>query len=143
MAETLKPGAGDDDSGRVTEQHNVAAREALIQTTYQKFVKFNEEERDAIDEYVRPIREERTKLMRTAKADTGIPIGVLKAQFKIAEMAKFAATNEEENSNAATIDDMREVFAALKKGGQLDFTTVVDGSDNRGADNVTSINAGA
>lgn len=137
MAEKLTPETAGD--GRVTEKHNVAPRAAIIQDTYEKYARLNEDIADAIEEYVKPIKEDLKKLMRTAKADTGIDIGVFKAQFKLIDQARQADLDEDEN--ATTIDDIREVFQALKKGGQLNFLEVVDGEgpDGRYAE---SYNAG-
>lgn len=128
MAAKLKPNT-DESSGHVTKEHNVVARREIINNTYSRYSALSAEMAEAMEEHVVPIRDEITKLMRTAKADTGIPIGVFKAHFKLIDMAKEAEASEDEN--ATTIDEIREVFVALQKGGQLDFTVVVDGSNTR------------
>lgn len=141
MAETLKPTSGEDDGdGRVTEKHNVAAREGIINDLYKKFSQLQTEIDEAVEEHVKPLKDAQSKALKQAKTDTGIPIAVFKAQFKLIQQARQAELDEDEN--ATTIDDIREVFQALKKGGQLSFLEVVDGAGGAES-NVTSIGEAA
>lgn len=121
MAKNGQANGGDDGP---TTGHNVADIHAAIQKCNQKAHSLQQQIDAAVEKYVKPLKDEQTKLFRNTKADTTVPIKVLKAHYKLFHMAREAA-NDEDNG-PEVLDAMRITFEGMQKGGQLDWLEAVD-----------------
>lgn len=108
-----------------TRGHNVNEILQSIATMNERAYGLEQQIETAVEKHVKPLKDELKKLYRNTKADTLVPIKVLKAHYKLYEMAREAEESEEEEA-AETLDGMRLAFEALQHGQQLDWLTAVE-----------------
>ncbi len=98
---------------------NSAARRALIRDTMEQVFAKDMEIEAAEELHVEPLKAERKKLWADCKTDAEIPLGVLKAHYKLVKMSR--RDFEEEDDAAEFRDAMKETWEALEEGDQLDW----------------------
>lgn len=99
---------------------NVADRREAISTAFDKIFDIEQDIDAAREKHLKPLTDERTKLWRQLKADTGIERADLEPFYKVHKRNQYAAGLEGDEAQHVQ-DNLREVFFAMQKGEQLDF----------------------
>lgn len=118
MATQLKP--GNDDNIPVA---NIAARQDRITDTFKRMYDIDQRIDEQKAEHIKPLQDDRKKLTRDLKADTEIDNKDLTLWYKIYKRQQDAKAMDEEEDKNRILDNLKETYEALSKGGQLDFIT--------------------
>lgn len=105
MAKNLSD-ATPDDAPAGNRQHNMKARGDAIRKLHRELL--------PLEDQAAKLNEEMKELRQTFKADTGIGIGDFKAIRRIIMI-------EDDDERGTVVDNMKEIYAALTEGEQLDW----------------------
>ncbi len=105
---------------------NVAdINDAIIHTFKQVLIEENEADA-MIKKHVKPHKDEVTELWRGLKAKVDIESADAKAFYKVWKRQEIAKQLDDEGDQYRISDNMKTMFAALQKGGMLDFVDVLE-----------------
>ncbi len=99
---------------------NLKDRQDAINKAFNDIFEIDEDIADARETHLKPLTDERTKLWRQLKADTGITQEDLKPYYQIHKRNKMAQDLGGDDGQRIQ-DNLRETFFAMQKGGQLNF----------------------
>lgn len=123
------------DPDEATRNYNVAEIKATIQAGFNNLSELDDLIEAAIERHVKPLKDKRTQTWRNLKADSGIARQMLTPDYKKYRIALAQGDNEE--TGAQNLDDMRivaeamrEEFARLGIGEQLDGLKLMEGKDD-------------
>lgn len=126
MAKKLKKdGEIDAETGK-TVLANVEARNVCIQDGLADLYDLEMEKSRLEEEHLKDVKERIKKLRKNIAADTGIDATDLKLFYNIYKREQEAQAMEDEADRNRVLDNLREVFGALKKGDMLDFVAVLE-----------------
>lgn len=104
------------------QQEELANREArndLIRSTFEEMYQLDGELKAAEEKHTQPIKDAQKRAWRHLKAESGLTIKNARALYRVMAMDRDSQASEDEADS--TQDDLREIFAALAKGGQVNF----------------------
>lgn len=125
MAKRLKPETP-------TVGHNAAARAEAINTTFADILAIEAELEKLKAEHIKPLQDKRTKMWRNLKADTQIDSTDLQLFYKVFKRDRLAREMADEDGDRI-LDNLREVFGALKTGQQLDWISASEQGETKPA----------
>lgn len=106
---------------------NGEARKAAIREGFAERHRIEQDIERLKEQHIKPLQDERKKLMRNLKADTDISRKVLDAEYKLYKIAADSQSFENEDEGDGVLDDLREVHSALHPGDQLDWVAAING----------------
>lgn len=122
MAEKLSSEQRD---GETDELSNAGARTEVLQQAMKDNLSLDQREALMIEKYVAPIREEKRKLKQGVKADTGVELRDYDLHYKLYKRQEEAKQMDEEDRDRI-MDNLTEMFSALKQGEMLDFLPALE-----------------
>ncbi len=111
-------------SESANKHHNKAARAATQRAAFHEIYELEMEIERLTATHIKGLKERRTELWRTLKADTNITQKVLKANYAPYKLARQA--QEDEENGDKTLDDLKESFEALHEGATLDWIEAIN-----------------
>lgn len=106
--------------GSNTVLHNVGDRAELMNNLFKQIFNTEQDIAALIEEHIDPLKQDKKKLWRTLKKDLDIEREDLELFYKLYKRDRLAAQYDEEVRDKIR-DNCREIYAALQKGGQIDW----------------------
>ena len=129
-----KETAASRDTGKGTSAgHNVANIHNGVREAFAHANSLDDQIASLMEQHIKPLKEERTKIFRGLKKDFGIKSGIARAQYKLVRLAYEAQEFEKDEERAAVLDALAVTHEALHPGEQVDFVDVlkrIDGGIN-------------
>lgn len=117
-----------EDTGETEEKasyiSNMGDRHTTIRTKFAKAYRLEQELKAAMKKHIEPIKKEQKSLWRALKAETDIPITVLKNEYNRYSYVKKSTEREDDGGEAARVN-IQDIYSAFAdENGQLDWTRV-------------------
>jgi hypothetical protein len=105
---------------------NVGALNAAIVSAFHEVRTLDQDIAEMTEVHVKPLKDQRVKLMRELKADTTIEQADVTLFYRIWSRQEDARNILEEEDRDRVLDNLRTLFVALNSGAMLDFIDVLE-----------------
>ncbi len=106
--------------------HNVAAINQTINDNFKKILDLESHIAELMEEHIKPLKKEVSKIKKTNSADTGVDSTDLTLFYKIYKRQELAKVLEDEDDRGRIADNLRTAFGAMVSGQTLDFIDVLE-----------------